>query len=59
MDRCLNAYREFYQSLKIYPAIPEGTRDPYLPPTTTGRSSRVDKSIHPADYPSQNEPERN
>jgi arylsulfatase A-like enzyme len=59
MDRCLNAYREFYQSLKIYPAIPEGTRDPYLPPTTTGRSSPVDKSIHPADYPSQNEPERN
>jgi arylsulfatase A-like enzyme len=37
MDRCLHAYREFYQSLKIYPAIPEGTRDPYLPPTTTGR----------------------
>jgi arylsulfatase A-like enzyme len=36
IDRCLKAYREFYQSLKIYPAIPEGTRDPYLPPLPTG-----------------------
>jgi arylsulfatase len=35
MNRCLNAYREFYQSLEIYPAIPEGTRDPYLPPRPT------------------------
>ena len=36
VDRCLNAYREFYDSLKIYPAIPEGTRDPYLPPSSSG-----------------------
>jgi arylsulfatase len=32
MDRCLKAIREFYDSLKKYPAIPEGTADPYTPP---------------------------
>ena len=36
VDRCLNAFREFYQSLETYPAIPEGTRDPYLPPSPSG-----------------------
>jgi hypothetical protein len=32
MDGCLKAIREFYGSLKKYPAIPEGTPDPYMPP---------------------------
>jgi arylsulfatase A-like enzyme len=58
MDRCLQAFSEFYQSLKIYPAIPEGTRDPYLPPPTTGRYSRVERNVPSTDYPSQREPER-
>ena len=32
MVGCLNAIRQFYDSLKKYPAIPEGTPDPYVPP---------------------------
>jgi len=32
-DRCLHAIREFQQSLQVYPPIPEGTLDPYTPPT--------------------------
>lgn len=32
MDRCLKTIREFYDSLKKYPAIAEGTADPYQPP---------------------------
>jgi arylsulfatase A-like enzyme len=32
MDGCLKAIRQFYDSLKTYPAIPEGAPDPYLPP---------------------------
>jgi arylsulfatase len=32
MVGCLKAIREFYDSLKKYPAIPEGTPDPYVPP---------------------------
>ncbi len=34
MDGCLKAIRSFYDSLKKYPAIPEGAPDPYLPPGT-------------------------
>jgi arylsulfatase A-like enzyme len=58
MDRCLHAFREFYQSLKTYPAIPEGTRDPYLPPSATSRYSPVQRDVHSTDYLSQKEPER-
>jgi hypothetical protein len=32
MVGCLSAIREFYDSLKKHPAIPEGTPDPYVPP---------------------------
>jgi len=32
MDRCLKAIKTFYNSLQKYPAIPEGTADPYSPP---------------------------
>jgi len=32
MDRCLKVVKEFQDSLKRYPAIPEGTIDTYVPP---------------------------
>jgi arylsulfatase A-like enzyme len=32
MDRCLKVMKEFQESLKRHPAIPEGTIDPYVPP---------------------------
>lgn len=32
MVACLKVIRDFYDSLKTYPAIPEGSADPYVPP---------------------------
>lgn len=32
MTLCLTAIREFHESLKVYPAIPEGTREVFRPP---------------------------
>jgi arylsulfatase len=32
MAPILKAIREFQESLKVYPAIPEGTREAYQPP---------------------------
>ena len=37
MVACLKVIRGFNESLKTYPAIPEGTADPYVPPAIENR----------------------
>jgi hypothetical protein len=39
MAPILKAIQEFQESLKVYPAIPEGTRERFQPPAVSSPSS--------------------